>query len=218
MKKMKKRIPIQPLLPKSPRAQPAPQLPAVPRALLDEADHLFNVRLNGPGSLLEHLALAYAFLDKVNRELVSSFTTCSQGCSHCCRMDVQITTFEAEYIVMATGIPHAPTAKLTKGHKGPCPFLSNAGECSIYAYRPLFCRTYHSLSDPKLCGIPGAAVAQYGSMESNMGNILYRGAASWVHFQNQHVTGGVKDIRDFFPHAPSTIHRHLAAHPPRLPF
>nr|WP_248167249.1 hypothetical protein [Ralstonia pseudosolanacearum] len=110
MKKTKKRIPIQPLLPKSPKARPAPELPPVPRALLDEADRLFNVRLNGPGTLLEHLALAYAFLDKVNREFVSSFTTCSKGCSHCCRMDVQITTFEAEYIVMATGIPHAPAA------------------------------------------------------------------------------------------------------------
>lgn len=212
-----KKIPIQPLLPSSPKAQRATELPPVPRALLDEADLLLNVRLNGPGTLLEHLTLAYAFLDKVSREFVSTFATCSKGCPHCCRMDVQITTFEAEYIVMATGIPHVPNARFTTGHKGACPFLSNAGECSIYAFRPLFCRTYHALSDPKLCGTPGADIAQYGSMESNMGNILYRGVATWVHFQNQHVTGGIKDIRDFFPHDPAAIHHHLAANPPKLP-
>lgn len=212
-----RRIPIQPLLPDSPKAQPAPALPPVPRALLEEADHLLNVRLNGPGTLFEHLTLAYAFLDKVSREFVSTFATCSKGCSHCCRMNVQITRFEAEYIVMATGIPHAPDARFTTGHKGACPFLSNAGDCSIYAFRPLFCHTYHALSDPALCGVPGAAVAQYGSMESNMGNILYRGVATWVHFQNQQVSGSLKDIRNFFPHDPATMHRHMAANPPRLP-
>ena len=58
------------------KARPAPQLLMVPRDLLDEADHLINVRLNGPETLIEHLKWAYAFLDKVNRQHVSSFTTC----------------------------------------------------------------------------------------------------------------------------------------------
>lgn len=212
-----KKIQIQPLLSASATAQPAHELPPVPRALLDEADHLLNVRLNGPGALIEHLALAYAFLDKVSQEFVSTFATCSKGCSHCCRMDVQITTLEAEYIVMATGIPHVPSAKFTKWHREPCPLLSSAGDCSIYAYRPLFCRTYHALGDPKLCGIHGAEVKQYGSMESNMGNILYRGVATWVHFQNKQATGSIKDIRDFFPHDPAAMHQHMASYPPRPP-
>lgn len=207
---MKKKIPIQPLLPGSPKALPAHNLPPVPRSLLDEADHLLNVRLNGPGTLLEHISVAYRFLDKVSRDFVSTFTTCGKGCSHCCRMDVQITTFEAEYIAMSTGIPHAPSTALTRGHDRECPFLSSSGECAIYDFRPLFCRTYHSLSTPALCGIPGAAVAQYGSMGSNMGNDLYRGVASWVHFQNRHLSGAIKDIRDFFPHPPVAILHHLA--------
>jgi Fe-S-cluster containining protein len=195
-----KKSPIQPLLQTSVKVQSAHDLPKVPRVLLDEANHLLNIRLNGPGTLLEHLARAYAFLDKVNQEFVSTFAKCSKGCSHCCQMDVQITTFEAEYIVMATGIRHVPGAKFTTGHKGPCPFLSSAGNCSIYAYRPLLCRTYHALSAPELCGVPGVEIVQYGSMESNMGNILYRNVATWVYFQNQHMTGSIKDIRDFFPH------------------
>ncbi len=212
-----KKIPIQSMLPGSPMAQPATQLPPVPRELLAEADNLINVRFNSPGTLMEHLTLAYRFLDKVSRQHVSKFATCSKGCSHCCRMDVQLTTFEAEYIVVATGIPHAPATPLSTGHRDACPFLSNAGTCSIYAVRPLFCRTYHVLSEPDLCGVPGADVTMYGSQQSNMGNILYRGFATWVHFQNQHATGGVKDIRDFFPHDPAQIQQHLAARPPSVP-
>lgn len=210
-----KKFPIHQLSPGYPKAESAPELPPVPRALLDEVDNLINVRFNGPGTLIEHLRVAYSFLEKVSREHVSTFVTCKKGCSHCCRMDVQITTFEAEYIVMATGIPHIPNAKLTTGNKGACPFLSNAGECSIYAFRPLLCRTYHSLSDPKLCADPSAYIDQYGSMESDMGNILYRGIATWIHYQNMHVNGDVKDIRDFFPHKPADIHRHLATNAPK---
>ena len=181
------------------KARPAPQLPMVPHDLLDEADHLINVRLNGPETLIEHLKWAYAFLDKVNRQHVSSFATCSKGCSHCCRMDVQITAFEAEYIMLATGIPCKPSPSLTTGHKMQCPFLSGSGICTIYDCRPLFCRTYHLLGDPKLCGIQGAEVEQYGSVEADMGNILYRGVMTWIYFQNQHAAGGkVRDIRDFF--------------------
>lgn len=112
-----KKIPIQLLPPDFSKAQSAPELPPVPIALLDEVDHLINVRFNGPGTLIENLRAAYNFLDKVSRDFVSTFVTCKKGCSHCCRMDVQITTFEAEYIYVATGIPHVPDAKLTTGNK-----------------------------------------------------------------------------------------------------
>ena len=136
--------------------------------------------------------------------------TRSKGCSHCCHMDVQITALEADYIYLATGIPHNPDAKLTINHKTSCPFLSNTGFCTIYDYRPLFCRTYHALSAPDLCGIKNAEITQYGSMGCDMGNIIYRGVMIWIHFQNQHATGGIiKDIRDFFPHDPDLMHRHM---------
>lgn len=204
-----KNIPIYPMLPESQKAQRIDSLPPVPESLLNEADQLINVQFNGSGMLLDHLRAAYGFLDKVNREFVATFTSCSKGCSHCCRMDVQITSGEAEYIALTTGIPHDPTAQLTKGNKTPCPFLSGIGDCTIYSQRPLFCRTYHALSAPKLCGTEGASIAQYGSMESNMGNILYRAFATWLHFQNQHVGGTIKDIRDFFPHDPNAMQHHI---------
>jgi len=33
----------------------------------------------------------------------------------------------------------------------PCPLLTSAGECSIYNVRPITCRIYMSLADPKRC-------------------------------------------------------------------
>lgn len=201
-----KTIPIQPLS----SYKIERELPPLPRAFLDEVNHLINVTFNGSGTLLENINLAYDLIDKVNREFVSTFTSCSKGCSHCCRMDVQLTTFEAEYIYMSTGISHIPKPELTIKNKGACPFLSSAGECSIYAYRPLFCRTYHVVSDPKLCGILDASIAQYGSMEGNMGNALYWGVASWIHFHNQNFKGSIGDIRNFFPHPPQEMQKHIA--------
>lgn len=195
-------------------AKPALGLPEVPRELLDEADYLLNVRMNGPGTLPEYLKLAYAFLEKVNRQFVSTFTPCRKGCSHCCCIDVQITLFEAEYIYLATGIPHDLSTPLTAGHRTSCPFLSGEGACTIYEYRPLFCRTYHVLSSPEICGTPGAIVSQYGSMASDMGNILYRAVMTWIYYQVEQVKGHiagnvVKDIRDFFPHDPASMRQHM---------
>jgi hypothetical protein len=190
---------------------PAPDLPPVPEHLVDEADQLINVRLNGPGNLIEKLQLVYEFLGRVGQQHVARFATCTKGCSHCCHMDVQLTAFEAEYICIATGIPHSHDAPLTMQHGTACPFLSKEGTCSIYEYRPLFCRTYHSLSEPRLCGVPGADVLQYGSVESGMGNVIYRGVQQWIYFQNQQAAGGMlKDIRDFFPHDPRDMQAHLS--------
>lgn len=200
-----------------PIVQIAHELPPVPEHLLDEAAQLINVRFNGSGTLLQHLKLAYDFLDKVSAEFVSRFASCSKGCSHCCNMDVQITAFEAEYIAMATTIPHLHNPALTFGHKSRCPFLSSAGVCTIYTVRPLFCRTYHSLSDPELCGTPGAEFKQYGTLAGNMGNLVYKGVMEWVHFQSMKAMGSknIKDIRDFFPHTPANMHQYLRHNPPQ---
>lgn len=193
----------------SARAQPAHDLPPIPPHFVDEANELINVQCNRPGPLLQKMQLVYAFLDRVN-QYVATFVTCSKACSHCCHMDIQLTLFEAEYLSVATDVPLRHQAPLTTGHEGACPFLSDHGTCSVYMHRPLFCRTYHSLSDPRLCATPGAAVRQYGSQESNMGNPLFLGAKSWIYFQNQQITGGVvRDIRDFFPHSRQDIQMHM---------
>lgn len=174
------------------------QLPPFPRELLEEADHLFNVTLNNDAVLGEKLSLLYAFVDRLNENVVSRLSSCKKGCSHCCHMDVQVTTLEASYVAFQADIPFLEDRPLSTGHKSACIFLSSSGTCLIYPHRPLFCRTYHSMSPPELCAIPGAEIAQYGTVLGGMGNPVFRAAVNWIHYQNRHCSGTVKDIRDFF--------------------
>lgn len=175
----------------------------MPRALLKEANHRLIVRLNEPGTLLELMTRAYPIVDKVSREVVSALVTCTRGCLHCCRIDVQITTFEAEYI-----------ASLPSG-TGALPVL-------LQFRRVLDLRLSAAVLALITASVtPGYArlrVRSSGSgMQCDMGNGLYRGVATWIHFQNRYVSGDIKDIRDFFAHDPAAMHRDLAVSPPRLP-
>ena len=63
---------------------------------------------------------------------------CERGCNACCVDDLTVFFVEAERIrishpvLLRDGTPHPP---------GACAFLSDAGECRIYADRPYVCRT-----------------------------------------------------------------------------
>lgn len=54
-------------------------------------------------TIMQKLESLYSLLDKLNKVLSKHFI-CKKGCSHCCKMDVIITPFEAEYISIKTGI------------------------------------------------------------------------------------------------------------------
>ncbi len=99
--------------------------------------------------------------------IFSSKSACSSGCSHCCHIDVSVPRSEAMLIGKMTGkrvsepsvtFPiDQPPAKSFVG--SPCPFLTE-GSCSIYAHRPLLCRTLVNLDrSPKLCElVPNATI------------------------------------------------------------
>lgn len=195
-----------------------PDLKPVPDKYIADLKSLIDRLNTQPGTLLLKLKQMYAFLSRFNKEFVSTFTTCEKGCSACCRMDVQLTPFEAEYIALATTIP-LRRSPLTTGHEAACPFLSEKGTCSIYNYRPLLCRTYHVLSDPALCNDLDAQVMQYGAQNANMGNFIYKTAAEWIYFQTQHVFGGleIRDIRDYFPYDRKDIQGFLKENPAHAP-
>ncbi|MCC5611026.1 YkgJ family cysteine cluster protein, partial [Nostoc sp. CHAB 5834] len=91
-------------------------------------------------------------------ELSDAFTgvsACSTKCSHCCHIDVHVPKVEAKLIAKATGrklnreLEAKPMLEWSerKSFKGsPCTFL-NDGMCSIYAHRPLVCRTLINMDD-----------------------------------------------------------------------
>ncbi|MDQ9126815.1 YkgJ family cysteine cluster protein [Serratia fonticola] len=194
------------------------KLRPVPDKYINELKSLINKMNMQPGSVFLKLKQLYALLNRFNKNFVSDFTNCKKGCAHCCKMDVQLTPLEAEYIVHATKIP-AINSPLSTGNTSMCPFLSEKEVCSIYNFRPLLCRTYHVLSDPYLCEDPDAQVMQYGAQSANMGNFIYKTVAEWIYFQGYQSTGKIdfRDIRDYFSHERSDVLDHLKVNPPRHP-
>lgn len=78
---------------------------------------------------------------------------CRKGCDLCCRRLAQLPECTAaEWELVELGIEQlSPPARdrianrlSQPGGTAPftCPFLDDSGECSIYAYRPVACRTY----------------------------------------------------------------------------
>ncbi|MCK4521049.1 MAG: YkgJ family cysteine cluster protein [Nanoarchaeota archaeon] len=107
---------------------------------------------------------AYNYVEEIHKKVdMENKTTCHSGCSFCCYSDINITSFEASYILGVIEYFKIPlnTIKIEKqnakswhklkyAEKG-CSMLDSAGDCMIYKYRPLICRLWNSTSDPKLC-------------------------------------------------------------------
>lgn len=122
-----------------------------------------------------------ALYDQLDPQLhaaaVGAGTTCTRGCSACCRMPVWCTLHEAAPIARAVLDSKDWRARATSlaeqsklacrifdprewfARKIPCALLDN-GECSVYAVRPSVCRYYYVASPPAQCGIIGATTAQ----------------------------------------------------------
>jgi uncharacterized protein len=65
--------------------------------------------------------------------------SCGKGCDMCCELQ-SVTALEAFYIYR-----HFINSNNERGRPGPqCPFITNH-ECSIYAARPIICRTHGML-------------------------------------------------------------------------
>jgi Fe-S-cluster containining protein len=82
-------------------------------------------------------------------KVFSSKTACSSGCSHCCHLGVLVPKSEAKLLAKAIGRKFTePTEQRNMERAGqetkylgtPCTFLVS-NKCSIYAYRPMMCRT-----------------------------------------------------------------------------
>ncbi|QDK38722.1 YkgJ family cysteine cluster protein [Bdellovibrio sp. NC01] len=91
--------------------------------------------------------------------------SCTKGCSACCHMEVEVTSYEADILHKLVTDGHAIDRERLKQQsqrklqdplwfQGPkkspesrCVFLNDEGACSIYENRPVMCRR-HSVTTP----------------------------------------------------------------------
>lgn len=176
-----------------------PQLPLTPAPLIDKANNLYAYLMYGNGQLGDQLEAVYRLVDEFNAFL-APFMSCKKGCSHCCRIDVQITTLEAELIQVRQGIPAHPAPQFTFGHRDPCPFLVPDGSCGIYESRPLICRMYQVAGDPEHCQDGHEQLTYVSAEKGHFGNAHFDNLMRWLkHVVESNPGCRFADIRDFFP-------------------
>jgi Fe-S-cluster containining protein len=103
----------------------------------------------------------------VDQEILSGANvpcSCKKGCSACCHMEVEITSYEADILKDLVLAGHKIDADRllrqsqrelqdplwkqgARNLEGQCVFLDQEGSCSIYEHRPIMCRR-HSVSSP----------------------------------------------------------------------
>lgn len=126
------------------------------------------------------------------------FIACEKGCSACCRMNVTISSMEAERLAQFSKkrlahvdrhIMHDPTHFAGVA----CPFLvENA--CSVYEIRPYACRAHVSFDTTAYWCEPERAY------EEGMGMVSFDGAKSaYLAVLAKVSDSRFADIRDFFP-------------------
>jgi len=177
------------------RAQPSKRAPALLRAAQNASTMQSRVLW------MRRAASAWA-------EPLQAHAACRKGCAHCCHIPVAMTLAEARLIGGLIG--HSPaepqdaptTDDVLQGsavlpgtppeasYEHPCPFLDESA-CSIYAHRPLACRTQLNLdTDDLLCQlVPGAdiPVPYADATQIKAMYVMAQPNARWA------------DIRGFFP-------------------
>lgn len=126
------------------------------------------------------------------------YVACRKACSACCKMNVSITSLEAERLAAVSGrrmqVPHRPVTHDEGRFAGvPCPFLVD-DVCSVYDSRPYACRTHFSFDlDSYWCQPERAYVGGMRMVRLGGAKAAYEAIARATKL------GGFADIRDFFP-------------------
>lgn len=91
---------------------------------------------------------------------------CRKGCGHCCKIQVIVSLCEAQYllaiaeeqgitidedllqkqVLIKDSVDYMFASKVNR-----CVFLSDQDECRVYESRPVTCRKYMVVTDPKYC-------------------------------------------------------------------
>lgn len=82
-------------------------------------------------------------------------SVCKKGCSHCCKLNVDVTMVEAAYIAskLKGGYEFDYKAGFDKGSY--CPFHNSQTQaCAIYEFRPIACQLFASVDSAEYCKTP----------------------------------------------------------------
>lgn len=152
-------------------------------------------------SPVEVVEMIYKTADFYYKHAVASQAVCKKGCSWCCRVPVDVSAIEVQYIHDKTGIKYAALERgknwFRKPDKTKCPFLKNDC-CSIYEARPFNCRLFATVDDPMYC-VDGNTEHNIYSYESNQGMMMLRKFLDDVSEQN-YTMAPLGDIREWFGH------------------
>ena len=179
------------------KARAAAFVAATPLELNTRDDNIATELARDNSSAKSKLGKLYQLVAEAS-ELAAPFVACKDGCSACCRMNVDVTSVEAERLASVSGKRIARVTTPVQHREGefsgvPCPFLVN-DSCSVYDARPYACRAHHSFDTSSYWCQPERAGA------GEMGMAVLGGAKlAYGVLAGRTSMGGFADIRDFFP-------------------
>lgn len=170
---------------------------SIPQDLAAREDRIAEEVLTENSSGKSKLGKLYRLVEELG-DAAKPFIACEKGCSACCRMNVTISSMEAERLAQFSKkrlnrvhrhIKHDPTHFAGVA----CPFLvENA--CSVYEIRPYACRAHVSFDTTAYWCEPERAY------EEGMGMVSFDGAKSaYLAVLAKVPDSRFADIRDFFP-------------------
>ncbi len=121
---------------------------------IESAEHfLCNPNANPLDKVKRLYKLIDWFLEHID---IANQAVCQKGCAHCCSLDVDVSLIEALYIADNTGLTVVDREqRINRGYhktKSYCQFLDQeTATCSIREFRPLMCRTFFAMDNPKFC-------------------------------------------------------------------
>lgn len=133
--------------------------------VIDTNIHEIERFLSEGGTMKEALLRIIGLIDEEMKNNVEWNTiSCKAGCSHCCRINVDISEAEAEILVdyaeqenievnreALESQQHLSNGERSKSLFKDCVFLSKENTCKVYKVRPLNCRKYLVQTAPELC-------------------------------------------------------------------